>query len=411
MDEQLKPSTRTLKRIAAGTYTLEIRFQDQARDMILWELAQLLAARSWPGVESLDHILAPGAQSGALRIDLPLRHLMGPILWCRAADGFCVRIARFRADNRPRLLKGLSQGGEIVLWLPKGPGIVRARARQSLYGHEGYLMERMSETLVTRGVQVLDQGNRTAAPQWKLEVELEGRWCSTWLHVDRPLRAYQRYYRPEPGPAPMRPSLAALALFCSEWASDPGPLEIPMAGSGTLAWEALGHRLGYSPRRWSDINLSRSPMGHFLEASANWEEAHGPWTRPPIGETWLSMVDQDPKALETQRVNGALGPWSPVEWQTQLGDWFKAPLPKPGSRGTVILNPPYDLRLPSDTEALYGTIAQRLESYGQLGWRWAVVVPNQSLHRFFTPQNPRWYHWFHGGLSLAFAVYGGQPQS
>ncbi|RMG92776.1 MAG: RNA methyltransferase [Zetaproteobacteria bacterium] len=208
--------------------------------------------------------------------------------------------------------------------------------------------------------------------------------CASHLRMDR------RGYRIEPGPAPMRESLASALLYWSGW--QPGRrLWVPMCGSGTLAIEAAQIDLhasldiqkplpcvgwpGFSERRWRRVCERAKAM-----------------QRKKLGsEIAASDLREDMIVLARHNAERA-GVEADISWV--CCDFFS--LTPDGHPGWLVLNPPYGRRMGEDIHVLYHRIGMQLKCLFS-DWSVLVVTPDAGCERALGRAPSRRLRFRHGG--------------
>ena len=194
---------------------------------------------------------------------------------------------------------------------------------------------------------------------------------------------HRRGYRRDPGPAPLRETLAAAICGLAGVNEHPWPVLLdPLCGSGTLLIEAAlllsDSAPGLQRKRFGFMGWQQhnQPMWERLvqEALAR-EEAGlaGDWPR-------IIGLDADPRAVAAARANiDQAGLADRIEIrQAQLAD-----LDPPGTSGLLITNPPYGERL-SEKETvryLYRFLGRRFTSRFA-GWRLGFFSSHPEMADF-----------------------------
>jgi 23S rRNA G2445 N2-methylase RlmL len=198
------------------------------------------------------------------------------------------------------------------------------------------------------------------------------------VSIDLTGARYQRGYRRNAGPAPLRETLAAALVMLARHDSRHEILLDPMAGSGTIAIEAAlmgrGAPLWTPPRRAPCVRVP----------------GFGPVTDPPAPALFPDTApvivanEIDTRMIAAARANVATAGVTPYV-TAQHGD-FRALTPSHVARlvrergadlthGLIVCNPPYGERLADvDTEALYRDLRRWMREFR--GWRAAFLVAN-----------------------------------
>lgn len=319
-------------------------------------------------------------------------------LYSRIAQRVMVPAARFQAPDEASLYAGVHG----VNWYRyAGPGQtlgVSAFCHDSALTHSGFVALKTKDAVVDR---IRDEcGDRPDVdrrdPDLKLFVHLVRNRATVYLDLSgAPL--FQRGYRREAGPAPLKETLAAALLRFSEWDGE-SPLADPMCGSGTIPIEA-GLQAGNMPpgvlreqfgfERWRCHGCREQEEMAALRSEA-FRRAH---RQSPT----LIAADADADALEVARRNARLARvrirfrHTPIE-KLQLG----------GRPGTVVVNPPYNERLAAD-EAFYRRITAAFSRMH--GWRVCVLSGSPELERIMPLVPARRYSVHNGALPCEVLVY------
>jgi putative N6-adenine-specific DNA methylase len=210
---------------------------------------------------------------------------------------------------------------------------------------------------------------------------------------------HQRGYRRFNGLAPLNEVLAAGMLRLADW-TPAKPLLDPMCGSATLLIEA-GE---WAIKRPSQVRRGRFGFQGWLDFDP------GLWRRVKQGITDLPFpagldlhgADMDKEILEGGRSNIRVAGMGEVI-ETKLQDFFTMPPPK--NPGIVMLNPPYDERIPLDeAEVYYSKIGDKLKKdfTGSTAW---VLSSNKMALKQIGLKSAKRYPLFNGPLETEFCRY------
>ena len=178
-----------------------------------------------------------------------------------------------------------------------------------------------------------------------------GRWGVYLDLCDPPL--FQRGYRVDQGPAPLKETLAAAVAELAGWGSpsstpgqDGGRLHDPMCGSGTLIAEAVGRALKLAPgcTRWFAVERWPNHGEQMRKYLADIRAGAIANARRALADARLDVVasDLDPRALAATKANLAAAGIGHLV-RVELADATTMPPPPPGT--TLLCNPPYGERL------------------------------------------------------------------
>ena len=340
--------------------------------------------------------LHPEAGGVGFRGKLPL--LYEANLHLRTAGRILMRITAFTAATFTRL--GTAAGAvDWDLYLKPGqPVLIHVTTRQCRLYHTGAVAERLQQTIdrrigTTTAVDALaGQGIiqrlfvRGASDRFTVSLDSSG----PLLHKRGPKRLV--------GQAPLRETLAAAALIMA--GHRPGaPLVDPMCGSGTFSLEAA-------------MMAARIPAGWYRDfAFFGWPCFSAPaWAH--IRRTILAQIDAQPgppQIFASDIRADAVTALSQVAAQMgvkgrmalAVRDFFSVDgAAVPQGPGTVVLNPPYGLRLGRriDVRQDYPRIRDHLREAFP-GWRAAIFCPADAVSAF-TGLGLRETRVPHGGLRL-----------
>jgi len=328
--------------------------------------------------------LQPRIVGGGVAFTASVPELMRCALWLGSASHVRLRLVEFPC----RALGELQRKAATLPWRAwlrtDIPVVVRASSAASRVYHTGAIEERLQQGLTAafgRAPLVPAAGATTKA---ELAVRFHRDVCTISLDATTtPL--HRRGYRLEGAKAPLREDIAhALARaggLPDGWPADAGVLD-PFCGSGTLAIEAAGLRLGLAPGR-----LRPPPLQHTaLFAAADWaavQRQPAPW---PVAATCGPILagDRDAGAVEAARHNaeragvGQAIVFQNVAFTAQA--WLADPATAP-AQGLLLTNPPFGHRIRGgDLRPLYQTLGQRSARLGP-GWRVAMLAEDVRLAR------------------------------
>lgn len=167
----------------------------------------------------------------------------------------------------------------------------------------------------------------------------------------------RRNYRTQSTQAPMQESLAAALVMASGW--KPGQHFInPMAGSGTLAIEAVLQGLNRAPASLRNNFGFMHLVGYDLE---NYQQVREKAKKSSLKELDGKIIatDMDPAAIVAAKKNATT---AGVDHLIHFERCELHETPVPEGDGIVLLNPPYGLRLDdTDLRPLYGSIGDFLK--------------------------------------------------
>ncbi|OYV54602.1 MAG: 23S rRNA (guanine(2445)-N(2))/(guanine(2069)-N(7))-methyltransferase, partial [Legionella sp. 21-45-4] len=208
---------------------------------------------------------------------------------------------------------------------------------------------------------------------------------------------HQRGYRLQAGLAPLKETVAAAMLVRMQWPQllkEGYALLDPCCGSGTLLIEAMMmsaniapgllqnqkaffHWKGYSDKTWKAL---------CIEAQQ----------RQCVPEVLAVGSDEDARVLDFARSNAlraGVSDW--IEWREES----IAVIRPSQSKGLVISNPPYGVRLEDEAQLvpLYRQLGEVLHTYFQ-GWQAGVLTSNLALAKAIGLRAHKQYTLYNGSL-------------
>ncbi|MEZ4294162.1 MAG: THUMP domain-containing protein [Polyangiaceae bacterium] len=297
-------------------------------------------------------------------------------LWLRCAVRVLLLVAEHACPDEDALYEGVASVDWSTVLDAKKTLAVRAFSKHSALTHTQYIAQRTKDAVVD---QLRDRhGERPDVnredPDVLLFVHLAHDRARVYLDLSGE-SLHLRGYRRVTVAAPLKESLAAALLRLSEWDRE-RPLVDPMCGSGTLAIEAAAWSRDMAPglsrkrfgfERWrshgdAEVRALRE-LREEAEARAN--------AKKKGAMVWA--FDADRSAVEAARAN-ARAAGLDLRIDQRPIDALE-PLPSPGH---VIVNPPYDERLPGDA-ALYDAMAGAFRRMA--GHRIAVLAGAPEVER------------------------------
>jgi putative N6-adenine-specific DNA methylase len=335
--------------------------------------------------------------SGGVRFQANLQEALRVCLWTRIAMRVLYPLGTYPAHDAD----GLYEASREVAWedhfTPDTTFAVEATLKNSAHTHSGFVAQKIKDGLVDRLRE--KQGRRpdvdTRHPRISVVAYLSGETLSLSLDVcGQPL--FQRGYRVESTPAPLKETLAAALLRAARYTGDE-PLFDPMCGSGTLLIEAgliarrrapaIGHN--FAIEQWPAMETTAKALLSHMREEARAQERPAPF--PIVG------MDKDPDAVEAARRN-VRAAYLNAEIQVLEGDALQ-PIPEQAPHtGLLITNPPY---------------GERLKGGGQKGMKSFYFKLGENLHQWtglrqaFLSGNPAFESAFHARPRARRALWNG----
>jgi putative N6-adenine-specific DNA methylase len=265
-------------------------------------------------------------------------------LWLRCAHRVLLFLANGVACNAHQLYQWairLPWEDHIV---PSSVVTVTASVRTKTVRNTLYACQKLKDAIADRLRNVFGRRPNSDGKRKGVVIFLYWRDDEVSVYLDTTgIPLSKRGYRRDPAQAPVAETLAAAILYATKWNAHE-PLVAPMCGSGTFAIEAaliaqntppslhrkdfaFQHWRAYQPERWADVRARA--LDGIRTCS-----------------TVIIACDHDQRALVAARTNAQA---ASVEKSIEFHhcDYRTMPLPSPPA--TIIVNPPYGLRL-SDQE-------------------------------------------------------------
>ena len=325
---------------------------------------------------------------GGLTASLTWSQLMLAHLHLRTATRVLVRIGRFEANGFGDLQEGL-RDIPFHEWLPKRCALnVSVSASASRLNHTVAIEERV-RAIVRRAY---DPAYEYEGGVHTLHVRISRNIATVSLDATGdPL--YQRGWRTESGPAPIRETLAAALLQWSGASTYKGVLTDPCCGAGTIIIEAAqmarrmpaGRHRSFAFENWLPVDPAQWPK--LLAASD--ADVRGPLKKKFVANDIKGdMID---KARANAERAGVLD-----DITFEVADAIKTLDAATGGTGrAVVTNPPYGERLSAANQRSLYLALGRAE-------RLAVIAPASSLPTFKRDFDDT-LATTNGGLSVRFA--------
>lgn len=285
-------------------------------------------------------------------------------------------VHQFGVASKEDLYRGSAQVPWADWFSPDATFVVRCSGAHPAFTHSGFAALVVKDAVADAFRKT--HGRRPNVDKDRPEIVIDVRLTPqrAFLSMDSSGHSlHRRGYRQEVGAAPMSEVLAAGILRLAGYRGD-RPLLDPMCGSGTFPIEAA-------------LLADRMPPGLYREQFAfeNWSD-YSPELHAQIeasvlkkGREGLAPIfgwDREAYMLVKARKNAEAAVVDErIQWkrQTFIGSQ------KPAERGLVVVNPPYNVKIQADTEALYKGMAETLHR-GYSGWEaWILSADKEALRR------------------------------
>jgi 23S rRNA (guanine2445-N2)-methyltransferase / 23S rRNA (guanine2069-N7)-methyltransferase len=368
-----------------------------------------LQVRTVTGLEGVlaDELVALGARDVSAKRRVVLCHgdrelLYRANLWCRTAIRTLVPLVTFDAPDEKALYDGL-RAVDWSAWIaPNGTLAVDPNVHSSFSTHSLYLAQLTKDAIVDHFRARTGQRPSVDLDNPDLRVALSLYRNVATVSVDASGESlHKRGYRRKAGEAPLAETLAAGILKLTGW-DGAVPLVDPMCGSGTFAIEAALLARNVAPglfresfgfQRWPDFDRalwSRLVRDAKLAVKRN--------VRPT-----LLAFDIDPAVVAIARENVARAGLENLV-RVEEGDFFQWD-ERPEPPGMLVINPPYDERLPVDNVALlYQRLGDRLKRQWA-GWKAFLLAGNLEAAKYVGLRASRRLPLYNGALECRLLEY------
>jgi putative N6-adenine-specific DNA methylase len=274
----------------------------------------------------------------------------------------------------------LYRGSLEVPWTdwfsPNSTFVVRCSGQHPAFTHSGFAALVVKDAIADSFRKI--HGIRPSVGKENPDIVVDVRLTPNRAHLSMDSSGHslhRRGYRQEVGAAPMSEVLAAGILRLAGYRGDM-PLLDPMCGSGTFPIEAA-------------IQADRLPPGLFRDRFAfqSWsdysEDLHAKIEESVLkkGRESLAPIfgwDREAYMLVKAQKNAEAATMEDrIQWkrQTFIGS------EKPTERGLMLVNPPYNVKIQADTDALYRGMAETMAK-GYAGWEaWILSADREALRR------------------------------
>lgn len=323
-------------------------------------------------------------------------------LWCRTAIRVLRPLASFAVRDEKALYDGLRKIDWSPWLSPSGTLAVDAHVHSSFTTHSLYVAQLAKDAVVD---QFRDKtGERPSVDLEKpdLRIAVNIFEDTAQIFVDASGESlHKRGYRKKAGEAPLSETLAAGIVKLSGWDGSK-PLVDPMCGSGTLCIEAglwlrniapglFRNHFGF--QRWADYDRSLFERLVSEARSAIRTEA----------SVEILGLDIDPKVVAIARENVERAGLTGLI-RIETGDFFSWDR-IPAVAGTVVMNPPYDERLPVDNVAeLCRRIGDRLKQ-AYVGWTASVLSGNLDAIKYIGLRSSGRITLYNGAIECRLSKY------
>lgn len=331
-----------------------------------------------------------------------LRLMYAANLWCRTAIRVLRPIAAFPAREEKALYEGM-KAIDWGKWLaPSGSLVIDANVHSSFTTHSLFVAQLAKDAIVDQFREKLGKRPSVELEKPDLRIAISLFQDTAQVYLDSSGESlHKRGYRKKAGEAPLSETLAAGILKLAKW-SEKEPLLNPMCGSGTFAIEAglmlkniapglLRKRFGF--QKWPDYD--RALYEELMEEAkkAIRKDAKGTIVGLDLD---AGVVDIARENVERAGLTGTV--------RIEKGDFFAGERNE-GEPGTLVMNPPYDERLPVDNVAeLYQKIGDALKK-NYVGWKAQLITGNLEAVKYVGLRSTRKTVLYNGSIECRLLEY------
>jgi len=336
-------------------------------------------------------------------------------LWSRIANRVLLPVAEFAAPDPEALYHGVMDVDWSQHLDPVGTLAVDFSTVRSQINHSQFGAQKVKDAIVDQLRR--ETGERPSVDRDRPDVRI-----NVYLHRDQATvnidlsgdSLHRRGYREQGVEASLKENLAAAILQRAGWpeiAREGGALVDPMCGSGTLPIEAAMMAADIAPglerRYWGFLGWRQHDAAAWqaLMADARRRREKGLLTMPSI-----RGYDYNRRAVAIARENAERAGLA-EHLRFELEAVERCPAPEPGSRGLVVVNPPYGERM-GEHEALrpvYRALGDCLKNHYE-GWRAAVITNDAELGKCIGIRARRIHNLFNGALECMLLQFDVEPR-
>jgi len=317
-------------------------------------VADEIRSLGYPDVVEID---------GGVEFEASLKDLMRANLWARTASRILVRLATFPARELSLLQRRVAKI-DLSSFIGKGESIsVKVTCKKSKIYHSGAATERIAESLESAYDIRVVKGD-ALTPELIVRIHRD----VVTVSIDSSGgHLHQRGQKAELGKAPIRETLAAVAIRASGFDGQQ-PFVDPCAGSGTIVIEAAEVAANRAPGLFRDFAFQQWPCFRVNRWEALLEEARSMVCEPPHE---LFAFDQSGPAMKSCVANlTSKGLDSFVKTQCRPLRAGADALSE--QQGILVANPPYGQRIGRERDVrrahkdLGGWLSRGLDGWGAI---------------------------------------------
>ena len=372
---------------------------------------QAFFAVTLPGFEALcqSELAALGVDGRTLAIEKGGVSFHGKVhdayaanLHLRTASRILMRIDHFQATGFRKMEKHITDFPWELYLYPDQACDLKVTSSRSRLIHTDAIAQRFKKCIDSRltGRDELSPPAGRLQPAQKLFIRvIDDRFTVSIDSSGEPL--YKRGLKTAGGMAPLRETFAAAALKLTGF-SQGDTLVDPMCGTGSFSLEAAMISNFIPPGWFREFAFTGWPCfrpGRWKHIRRSAESMIKPVEHPIV---FASDIDPDAVSRLRQTVDKFD---LKRTIQVECRDFFQKSSPVSAiPAGTVVLNPPYGIRLKTKipVDRLYADIGRYLSKHFA-GWNLAIIVPENRLLKHL-PFKLKIMAFSHGGLELMLAT-------
>ncbi len=298
-------------------------------------------------------------------------------LWLRTAIRVLVQLDSFQVRDEQNLYKRIKEMPWENYFAVNNTLAIDATVFSDRFRNSLFIAQKSKDAIVDRFRE--REGKRPSVelrePDIRINVHIQKHICTVSLDSSGD-SLHKRGYRVEVDKAPLNEVLAAGILALMDWQGK-GPLMDPMCGSGTFLTEAALYasnvpvnvfRKKYSFQHWLDFD--QKLFDTIFEAALAKENANLPEIRG-------FDIDLMVLAKSRRNIKNALMEEVIKVQKRNFLNWPEEETVTPGT--TVVMNPPYDMKIEADIPELYKGIGDSLKRHFSGCTAWVFTASAEGL--------------------------------
>ncbi|MFP5470320.1 MAG: class I SAM-dependent RNA methyltransferase [Bacteroidia bacterium] len=246
-----------------------------------------------------------------------------------------------------------------------------------LVNHTQFAALRVKDAIADRFMKLFEKRPNVERhqPDFIINVHISNNQCNISLNTSGD-SLFKRGYKREHGEASIKENLAAGMILLSEW-NGTTPLLDPFCGSGTILTEAAmiamripaGYFRTFGFEKWKDFDKNL------------WDEVKEKFNKE-IRDNPTEILGYDMERESTTIASKNLELFRGMNHGIKIRTKNFFEIEKPFAQGTIITNPPYDVRMKIDhVEEFYGKIGSKLKHCFTGYYAWIISSSKNSLKK------------------------------